>query len=280
MRRLLIVVTALVVLSVAATAQAGGSVWHFEGYHEPGETVESTTSIAWGHPDLGSPSDGPFFLYLAPQDLELQKWPSIPEEAMLVGIVEAHEGPYVGSDGELYGPHHAVARFEIPDVPPGVYQILHCNEPCTSTLADIVGGWDLRIAGGDGGRPAAEIATEVMARASTALLLLPPDPSATTTTTTTTPASLPPSAETASEMQVALPAQPVSVSADVDVSPRGDPTVATSDQPDQFDSTWRVVVAVIVLLLVIRMALAEWRWRRRPERTWNETSATRVLTDD
>lgn len=285
MRRLLFVVTVLATLSVATAALAGGAVWHFEGYHEPGDTVESTTSIAWNHnSDLGKPSDGPYFLYLAPQELDPPTWPGIPEGAMLVGIVEAHEGPYVGSDGELYGPHHAVARFEIPDVDPGVYQILHCNDPCTSTLADIVGGWDLRVVGGNEGRPADVIAAEVKARAATAPLLLPPDPSATTTTTTTTttaPASVAPSDGTASEMQVALPAQPESVSLDTHVA-AGAATALTgpTGEADRFDSLWRVVVVVVVALLVVRMALDELRWRRWPEKSWNETGVARVLTDD
>jgi hypothetical protein len=56
-----------------------------------------------------------------------------------------------------------VARFEIPDVPAGSYQILHCNDPCTTTLGDIVGGWDLRVLSGADGRSPAAIAAEVRA---------------------------------------------------------------------------------------------------------------------
>lgn len=154
--------TAVLLLAATAPVFAGGAVWHFEGYHQPGDFVESTTAVAWDHnSELGTPEDGPFLIYLAASEDGPTDSPVIPEDALLVGIVEVHEGPYTGSDGESYGPHHAVARFEIPDVAPGTYQIFHCNDPCTTTLGDIVGGWDLRVANGDNGRAADVIAAEV-----------------------------------------------------------------------------------------------------------------------
>jgi hypothetical protein len=144
----------------------GGEVWEFVGYHRPGETVESTTSVSWGHnADLGRPEDGPYLIYLAPANTE--------EQGLLVGIVEVYESPYQRPNGVPYGPHQAVARFEIPDVPPGDYQVLHCNEPCTTTLGDIVGSWGLRIVGGGDGRPADEIAVEVRDRLADAPLTIP-----------------------------------------------------------------------------------------------------------
>lgn len=171
MRRLLPVatVTAILLGVLASAAFGGGAVWHFEGYHRPGDVVESTTSVAWDHnSDLGTPDDGPYLIYLAPADAVPASWPSIPEKGMLVGIVEVYMGPYVAADGGSYGPNTAIARFEIPDVPPGDYQIFHCNDPCTATLGDIVGGWSLRIVGGGDGRSADEIASEVMDRLLTA----------------------------------------------------------------------------------------------------------------
>lgn len=166
MRRLVVtVVTLWMVISAGTAVWAGGAVWEFEGYHRPGDVVESTTAVAWGHnPTLGAPEDGPYLVYLAPNDLVPMEWPGVPEEAILVGAVEVHTGPYWPEGEELeMGPHHATARFEIPDVAAGSYQVLHCNDPCTTTLGDIIGGWDLRVLPGDDGRSAAAIAAEVKA---------------------------------------------------------------------------------------------------------------------
>lgn len=182
MRRLVTVsVLVLVLVStwVATLAAAGGgAVWEFERYHEPGDHVEATTAVAWGHhASLGTPQDGPYFVYLAPVAVEFA-WPEPPEEALLVGLVEVREGPY--QEGEfLMGPHHAIARFEIPDIEPGSYQILHCNDPCTTTLGDIVGSWDLRVLAGTEGRPPDVIAAEVRESARNLPLFYPEYPSTT-----------------------------------------------------------------------------------------------------
>ncbi len=164
--------TTVMLLAATAPAVAGGAVWHFEGYHQPGDVVESTTAVAWDHDSqLGTPEDGPFLIYLAPAEEEASTWPDTLGEGLLVGIVEVHEGSYADSDGESYGPHHAIARFEIPDVAPGIYQIFHCNDPCNTTLGDITGGWDLRVTPGDNGRPADVIAAEVRERLGEAPLI-------------------------------------------------------------------------------------------------------------
>lgn len=165
MRRLVVIVTAVtVMMSIGIDARAGGAVWEFEGYHRPGDIVESTTAVEWGHdPSLGRPEDGPYLVYLAPNDLAPQV--GVPAEALLVGVVEIELAP-------ARSPNHAIARFEIPDVPAGRYQVLHCNDPCTTTLGDIIGGWDLRVLSGDDGRSAAAIAAEVKAVAPSLPLLL------------------------------------------------------------------------------------------------------------
>lgn len=175
MRRLTLVVSTVTLIALeASSALAGGAVWPFEGYHEPGEVVESSTAVAWGHnADLGRPEDGPYLVYLAPAGDADVEWSLIPEGGLLVGIVEVHEGPYTRPNGDSHGPHHAIARFEIPDVPPGVYQISHCNDPCTTTLGDIIGGWDLRITSGDNGRPADVVAAEVKERLADFPLIFP-----------------------------------------------------------------------------------------------------------
>ena len=162
-RTLILAVIAATVIASATTASAGGSVWLFEeSEYQPGDVAESTTSVAWGHDSsLGTPEDGPYLIYLAPIDASATTWPGIPDAAMLVGIVEIHLGTYRAEDGDLYGPHHAVARIEMPDAAPGEYQIFHCNDPCTKTLGDLIGGWGITVVAGSGGRPPAEIAEEI-----------------------------------------------------------------------------------------------------------------------
>ena len=152
----------LMVMS-APSGSAGGAVWHFDDVeYQPGDIAEATTAVAWSHnSSLGTPEDGPYVIYLAPQGAVAESWPGLPDGSVPVGIVEIHLGPYLGADGEWYGPNYAVARFEIPDVSPGGYQITHCNSPCTKTLGDIIGGWDLHVVAGQNGRPPAEIADEV-----------------------------------------------------------------------------------------------------------------------
>ncbi len=43
-------------------------------------------------------------------------------------------------NGIRYGPNVARLEFRLPPVPPGLYSVLHCNYPCTTTLGDIIGG--------------------------------------------------------------------------------------------------------------------------------------------
>lgn len=144
-------------------ALGGGAAWYFgDREYQPGDVAESTTSVSWGHnSSLGRPENGPFLIYLAPADATVETWPGVPVDAMLVGIVEVQVGPFMGEDGELYGPHHAIARFEIPEVAPGDYQIAICNDPCSTSLGDIIGGWDLHVVAGSDGRSADEVAAEV-----------------------------------------------------------------------------------------------------------------------
>ena len=149
-------VAAMLVLRVASVAVAGGSVWHFDRYYQPGEHVESSTTAAWGHnPNLGTPEDGPYFVYMA-TDENLSSWPGIQPDWMLVGVVDVSR---LGTPNASSAT--ATARFEIPDVAAGEYHIFHCNDPCTTTLGDVVGGWGLRVVAGDAGRPPQLIATEI-----------------------------------------------------------------------------------------------------------------------
>ena len=226
MRRLVTLSSLAAILIIATGAYAGGAVWEFEGYHRPGDVVESATAVAWAHDaTLGTPEDGPYLVYLAHVDAESDTWPQVPEGSLLVGIVEVHEGPFNGPLGDSYGPHHAVARFEIPDVPGGIYQILHCNDPCTATLGDVIGGWDLRVIAGADGRPAEEIADQVRAGAATAPLLIGAE------STTTEPAGV----DLPAVASIAEPANEVAG----EMPATSDEIVAAVDEVDQpADGPW------------------------------------------
>jgi len=243
----------LMVMS-APSGSAGGAVWHFDdAEYQPGDIAEATTSVAWNHDgSLGTPDDGPFVIYLAPMEAVAESWPGLPDGSVPVGIVEIHLGPYQETDGESYGPHHAVARFEIPDVPPGEYQIAHCNSPCTQTLGDIIGGWDLHVIAGPNGRPAGEIADEVW-------LALEEYPKWTEPETTA------PGEDASEPGQDMLHPPSRSVSA---VEPPSDPVTApvsapvsdqfavTSDSVDPGSSSWVIgfmgtLLAVLIALLLI-----------------------------
>jgi len=273
MRPLVTLSSLAVILVIATGAYAGGAVWEFEGYHRPGDVVESATAVAWAHDvTLGTPEDGPYLIYLAHADAEIDSWPQVTEGRLLVGIVEVHEGPFNGPRGYSYGPHHAVARFEIPDVPAGIYQIFHCNDPCTATLGDVIGGWDLRVIAGADGRPVEEIADEVRAGAATAPLLIRAE------STTTAPAGV----DLPAVASIAEPTSPVggemaatineTVAAGDEVDQPADwpghvpaqaPGALVSDDVLRFDALWQVVVGAVALLLVGQTVRVGSLWRSR-----------------
>lgn len=127
-----------------------------------------------------------------------------------------------------------MARFEIPEVPSGVYQIFHCNDPCTATLGDIIGGWDLRVIDGPEGRPPEDVAADVQARVATAPLLIAAEPS-----TRETAVDVSSTTTSMSELSVV---EPVRVSDRSQVS-AGGPGVdrleePTAEQAARFDSLW------------------------------------------
>ena len=157
-RRFLITMTSVTLVGLlGSVAMAGGATWSFDGYYRPGEVVRSSTTAEWGHnPDLGTPEDGPFFVYLS-NDEDVSSWPGVNTDWMLVGFVEVNWT-------RLASRAIATARFEIPDIEPGEYHVFHCNDPCTTTLGDVVGGWGLRVVSGDGGPAPEVIAAEVAAR--------------------------------------------------------------------------------------------------------------------
>ena len=270
-------VTTLMITSVAYGG--GGAIWEFEGYHRPGDIVESTTAVTWNYDATpGTPQEGPYLLYLAPMNVEIDSWPQPPEESLLVGIVEVREGPFTDDDRSSYGPNHAAARFEIPDVPTGRYQILHCNDPCTKTLGNIVGGWHLRVIEGPDGRPAGDIAAEVEDRAVTAPLLIAAEPSTQETavvgssTTTTTMAE---STDVVESVRVSGRSQVSAGGPGVD-----HPGEATGEPPARFDSLWLLMVGVVAVLLVVHIVRTQSQSWRPVEKSGNAPASTDVLTDE
>jgi len=260
MRRLFPFTLLIVVgMGAALPALAGGAVWEFEQYQRPGEEVVAITSVVWDDTSLGTPEQGPYYVYLAPMDVDFT-WPGLPEEAVLVGLVEVYEGPYQDRAGYLMGPNHAVARFEIPDIEPGSYQILHCNDPCTDTLGDIIGGWDLRILSGSDGRPEDVVAAEVRDLAREMPLLYREDPP-------TRVAKKQPVVEPVTPVYVPSETDPMRVEA-IDAvrdSSSGEaPTTSVVDESQSLADVLTVALAVSVVAMV-------WvGWNRAPEKAKKE----------
>lgn len=136
----------LIILIWAPSARAGGGQWGFKGWDvdaEPafaaGEEVHAYTGLwlegvasreergaYWGGPE-----HGPFYGYIAPRGGE--GWgpypPPIPDDAVYVGeVVFSKSGDARVLDVDL--------RFVMPDLEPGFYSLLHCNDPCTRQIGD------------------------------------------------------------------------------------------------------------------------------------------------
>lgn len=131
-------------IASAVPASAGGSTWSFDAErYRPGELARGAAGIAWEHnPQLGTPEDGPYVVYLADADRPgAAEGGRIPSDALRVGEVTITEGPVEERPGFRVGPHGATVAFVVPDVPDGRYEVLHCNVPCTTTLADLTYGF-------------------------------------------------------------------------------------------------------------------------------------------
>ena len=117
-------------------AGAGGSTWNITpDPAAPGEVVHAEALASWGHNDrMGTPADGPWRAWIRP--LDDPDDPTfgaldIPDDAISVGdIAITDEG----------GRGTATIDFVVPQVPAGDYELIHCNDPCTSTLGDITWG--------------------------------------------------------------------------------------------------------------------------------------------
>jgi hypothetical protein len=137
-------------LALGGTAASGGGavLETVEDSYAPGEQARAWSSVSWAHYEgLGTPENGPYEAYLLPMSADglpiaafQTTWPGVPDEALHVGQLTVSLEPFDAPDGFRYGPHSAVLDFEVPEVPDGEYEILHCNDPCTTTLGDITWG--------------------------------------------------------------------------------------------------------------------------------------------
>ena len=153
----------VLVLASAGAALAGGSTFKFEQpQYYVGQAAFGVAPVSYSHnPELGTPEGGPYYLYLAPMTAVSpgRPWPSVPDGAVRVASVEFRRGPVevprwgtvreiapglieVGAEEppDIVGPDHVAAKFEVPRLDPGTYATIVCNDPCTSSIGDIVDG--------------------------------------------------------------------------------------------------------------------------------------------
>ena len=138
MRRRWLVTVPLICALLGLSAQpaaGGGSTWKTgASSYAPGESASVWAAVSWGHnPDLGDPADGPYGVWLYGPD---QAWSagSVPADAVYVGDIA------IDAIDANVGPHVASVEFTVPDLPDGVYAIVHCDWPCTTQLGDITYG--------------------------------------------------------------------------------------------------------------------------------------------
>jgi hypothetical protein len=165
------VLAALIACSIAllvGVASAGGSPWEFDrDSYEPGDRAVARAPFGTGCCNTGWLDEGPYFAWVLPRGEGGGGSAVIPADALRVGEVETSEQSYE-YEGRTFSHFVASVAFSVPDLPPGPYSLLHCNDPCTKTLGDITDGF---FWVGPPGDPA----------------LLTPTTAATTSTTTTPP---------------------------------------------------------------------------------------------
>lgn len=128
-RMLMATAVCVLILLPTVPAQAGGALVTWEkGAYAPGEVVRGSTPFGRGCCNRGRPSDGPFYVYLWSAS-EGQEIPPLPPNAIRVGGIE------VSGTVPRWTAHYT---FTVPDVPPGEYEVFHCNDPCNAMLGDLI----------------------------------------------------------------------------------------------------------------------------------------------
>ncbi len=132
----------------AGLSSAGGSRLKFDqASYQPGDVAHAVAAVSYSHnTELGRPDGGPYFVYLAPFAAVEPgppgvRWPYLPPGAVRVGDVAFRAGPVQepGTDF-LTGPDHVEAEFAVPDLSPGTYAAVVCDDPCRSSIGDVVHG--------------------------------------------------------------------------------------------------------------------------------------------
>lgn len=115
----------VIVVAFAAPAWAGGTWLELDkDSYQPGERAVATAVVSQGA--LGWVDDGPFYAYLD----EANSVPAI------IGVPLGQLQLDSPTDMNVF----VTLDFQVPDVAPGVYAIVYCNDPCTEGLGDLIGG--------------------------------------------------------------------------------------------------------------------------------------------
>jgi hypothetical protein len=129
--------TLAVTMGSAPPAGAGGSNWTFDqASYLPGEVATARGDFGPGCCDRGWLDDGPYLAWITPYPADGE----LPDgEALLVGDVRLAQEPIRWNDQTSFV-NVATVVFVVPDVPPGPYTLLHCNDPCRAPLGDLLQG--------------------------------------------------------------------------------------------------------------------------------------------
>lgn len=129
---------ALGLLLVASPAGAGGSTLRFEReWYAAGEVARASGTISWTNtPGRGWLESGPYFAfltegtnYLAAREARQVPEPFLPSDAIPLGEIAPEPGP--SSLTRAF-----TLEFAVPQVAPGWYAIVICNESCSLMLGD------------------------------------------------------------------------------------------------------------------------------------------------
>ncbi len=139
MRRLWIITVGAVLLVTVSPVWAGGSWFEpIETAIEPGDTVTIVGFSGFGpQGDPGVTAEDAFFGYLEVD--RSQRTGGYPD--VHAGVVPI--GQFTTTDTGLGGwqQYRLHLRFDVPaDLEPGVYNVVHCNDPCTTTFGELLGG--------------------------------------------------------------------------------------------------------------------------------------------
>ena len=132
-----LLITSLFVGLLTSNAYGGGGSWMepYRSSYQRGDTVVMRGEVSPG--DFGSVDEGPFFAHLrvdpkAAAAANSRTYPNIHESDIYLGELQLRErDPLI----------EVSITFTLPDVPDGEYEIVYCNDPCTTGFGDFIGGW-------------------------------------------------------------------------------------------------------------------------------------------